>query len=111
MRAKYPLYITSFAGIMLIGPNSEAIFNNTNYFNNSNNGYHCQSGYQQKKITIYQQEDDIHTLTCRVSWQENGGEEKVLWNAQRNIMSCEKSASAIVMRLEDRGWQCKSLGM
>ena len=109
MKVRLPIYKASLAGIMLMGSNSEALFSNSSYSETGNNGYHCQSGYQQKKISIHQQTDDIYTFTCRVSWQHNNGKEAVLWNSQRNIDSCEKNASAIAMRLKDRGWQCSSI--
>jgi hypothetical protein len=109
MKVRLPLYTASLASIMLIGSNSEALFSNSPYSDTSNSGYHCRSGYQQKKVTVHQQEDDMYTLTCRVSWQHNSRKETVLWNSQRNMDNCKKNASAIVMRVKDRGWQCKSI--
>jgi hypothetical protein len=111
MKARLPLYTVSFASIMFIGSNSEALFSDISYSDMGNSGYHCQSGYQQKKITVHQQADDIYTQTCRVSWQHNSEKEIILWNSQRNLQNCEKNASAIAMRLKDRGWQCKAIGI
>lgn len=109
MKYRLPLYTASLAGIMLIGSNSEALFSNSSFPTSVRDGYHCQSGYQRKKITVHQQTDDIYTLTCRVSWQDNNGQETILWDSQRNMNNCEQKAAAIAARLEDRGWQCESI--
>jgi len=109
MKSRLPLYTASLAGVMLIGSNSEALFSKSSYPTSASDGYHCQSGYQHKKITVHQQADEIYTLTCRVSWQGNNEKETILWDSQRNINNCAKNAAAIAMRLKDRGWQCETI--
>jgi hypothetical protein len=111
MRNRLPLYTASLAGVMLMGSNSEALFSQSSYPASMSDGYQCQSGYQHKKITVHQQTDEIYTLTCRVSWQSNNGQETILWDSQRNIHNCAKNAAAIAMRLKDRGWQCETIDM
>lgn len=111
MAIKHPLYIASLASIIFIGPHSEALFTNIAYADLDHSGYHCQSGYQQKKVTIDYQQSIDNVSSCRVSWQHNQGEEKILWDNLRNTSTCENNAAAIALRLQDRGWQCQTMGM
>ncbi|MFT7389457.1 MAG: hypothetical protein ACI8VC_002724 [Candidatus Endobugula sp.] len=33
--------------------------------------------------------------------------EITLWDDQRTLATCQRSAAAMVLRLKDRGWQCQ----
>ncbi|MFT6102829.1 MAG: hypothetical protein ACJATV_000155 [Granulosicoccus sp.] len=107
MTIKHPFYTICLASIAFIGPHSEALFNHSTAAESSHSSYHCQLGYQKKNIAVHYQADDVYHSVCRVSWQSNSEKEIILWDAQRKIITCEGSAAAIALRLEDRGWQCQ----
>jgi hypothetical protein len=110
MTIKHPFYTSCLASIAFVGPHSEALFNHSTTANSSHSSYYCQQGYQKKNITVRYQTDEVYNSACRVSWQSNNGKEIILWDAQRRITTCEDSAAAIALRLEDRGWQCQHSG-
>jgi hypothetical protein len=107
----HPLSICGLAGIMFIGPNSEALLSNTTSFDMNNAGYHCTSGQAYRQINITYQDHHLYTQSCNVSYQKNAGANKTLWGNQRNAANCEAKAELIAQRLEDRGWQCQTAGI
>jgi len=107
MTIKNPFYISCIASIAFIGPHSEALFGHSMAAEFSHSSYHCQYEYQQKNIAIHYQPDEVHDSVCRVSWKNNNGKEITLWDDQRTLATCQRSAAAIVLRLKDRGWQCQ----
>ena len=107
MTIKHPFYTSCLAGIAFIGPHSEALFSYTSSSTSAAySQYNCSLGYQQKRIMV-KQPVETSPSSCQVSWQQGNGKNKLLWDAQRNIGTCEKSAEAIALRLKDRGWQCQ----
>ncbi|MFT5420639.1 MAG: hypothetical protein ACI9D5_001389 [Candidatus Endobugula sp.] len=111
MAFNHPLQTVGLLGIILIGPNSEALLSNPSSVDMNNAGYHCTSGQQYRQINIRYQADTFYTETCSVSHQKNTQEAKVLWHKQRNTFSCETKAKAIALRLQDRGWSCQTAGI
>jgi hypothetical protein len=111
MAIKHPLSIISLTGIILIGPNSEALLSNPSSFDMSNAGYHCTSGHGYQQINITYQTHALYNKTCSVSHQKNTDAVKTLWHQQRQVSSCEMKAAAVALRLQDRGWQCQTAGI
>lgn len=108
MTIKHPFYTSCLACIAFIVPHSEALFSYTpSPVDKKHSRYNCALGYQQKSITVSQPLESTQPSSCQVSWQHNEGKTIVLWDAQRTIDACKNSASAIALRLKDRGWQCE----
>lgn len=108
MAIKHRLYTSCLAGVAFVGPHSEALLGDwPDPINAAYSYYHCDLGFHQKKITVSQAYGSADHSSCRVSWQHNKEESMVLWDSQRNLHTCEASANAIALRLEDRGWQCE----
>lgn len=98
-------------GIMVIGPNSQALLSNDSSTVTSYQGYYCLSGQKIKKINIAHQSDPLFNQTCNVSYQANSEQPQILWHQQRSIHNCKTKAALLALRLEDRGWQCRSIGI
>lgn len=104
------LEIITFAGIIFVGPNSEALLSNASYYDMDNAGYHCANGQQQSQINIIFKEHPLYLTSCNVTYQKGEGVEQVLWENQRSQENCEINAKSMALRLQDRGWQCQTSG-
>jgi len=102
-----PLHLGILAGIMFIGPNSQALLSSASSYDMNNEGYHCISGQQVQTINIHYQINDIYNRVCSISRKKNIDKEIILWKNQRTASSCEAKAEAFALRLEDRGWSCR----
>lgn len=105
------LEILTLAGIMFIGPNSEALLSNASSYDMDYAGYHCSNGRHQSQINIIFEQHPVYITSCNVTYQKNQGKEKVLWTNQRSQQNCEINAKSMAIRLEDRGWQCQVSGI
>ncbi len=111
MTIKHPAYLCILAGVVFIGPNSEALLSNEASFAMNEAGYHCTYGQETRNITISYYDDPIYNQVCDVKDQLNNGKKQTLWNHQRSAYSCETKAGAMAFRLKDRGWQCQISGL
>ncbi len=107
---KNPLQIAVLAGVMFIGPNSEALLSNAALFDMENAGFHCVDGQEYRQVNIKYKPHNLFIKTCDITYSGNNRQEQLLWATQRNSSSCETKAAAVAQRLEDRGWQCKTAG-
>ncbi len=111
MTIKHPAFLCILAGVVFIGPNSEALLSNEASFAMNEAGYHCTYGQETRNITISYYDDPIYNQVCDVKDQLNNGKKQTLWNHQRSAYSCETKAGAMAFRLKDRGWQCQISGL
>ncbi|ODS25090.1 hypothetical protein AB835_00005 [Candidatus Endobugula sertula] len=103
--------ILTLAGVVFVGPNSEALLSNVSSFDMGYAGYHCTLQQKQREVNIIHHPHPLYVTVCDVTYQKNQQAPQTLWSDQRNASTCEKKAEAIAIRLKDRGWQCKTAGL
>lgn len=101
----------ALTGVMLIGPNSEALLSNASAFHMEYAGHHCSNGRATREINIIYKQHPLQSLSCDVTYRANQNPREILWQDQRSLDRCEQQASSIALRLEDRGWFCQTAGL
>ena len=107
---KHCFTMLTLAGIVFIGPNSEALLSNTSSYDMDDAGYHCSLGPQQSQINIVYKKHPMYLTSCDVTYLRNG-KANTLWSNQRHQSTCETQAALLASRLVDRGWQCQTDGI